>query len=203
MHDIIRRSRRGQGHRADCLAAGEARPRRAGRPLADPPNRPESRGQRGEVHVSGRSRRQGRRRSRRFRARHARDRSKRYRRGNGCRYHREDFRAFHPGGRVDHAALRRHRTRARDLPRSRRAHGGHGDRREPSQCRLDVSNVDCPLHSRPRRARRRRLRSPRGPYGSLPADRRLPNPSPANPRRSASRHAAARPKRAPVRMGIS
>ena len=65
-------------------------------------------------------------------------RGQRYRRRHGRGDHREDVRAIHPGRRVDHAPLRRHRTGACHMPRARRAHGRHGDRGEPAECGIDV-----------------------------------------------------------------
>ena len=63
MHDAVRRSGRGQGHRAHRVPPAQRAPRTVlGRSLADPPDRAESGRQRRQVHGAGRSRRQGRRR---------------------------------------------------------------------------------------------------------------------------------------------
>src|SRR5437588_836016 len=60
---------------------------------------------------------------------------------HGRGHDRQDLRALHSGGRVDHPALRRQRARAGHLPRARAAHGRQHQRRQPPAGRLDVSSA--------------------------------------------------------------
>ena len=72
---------------------------------------------------------------------------------------RHDLRGVQPGGRLDDAAVRRHRARADDFGHARQADGGADLGRERS--RAPGAPFTSPRHSRRRRWRRRRRRSRR------------------------------------------
>ncbi len=78
----------------------------------------------------------------------ARDRGARHRHRHVGRGHRAAVQALRAGRQLDHAALRRHRARARDRQAAVRADGRRDPRREPARPRLG-------LHRRTARAGRR------------------------------------------------
>ncbi|MCK7491109.1 MAG: hypothetical protein MZW92_04615 [Comamonadaceae bacterium] len=64
--------------------------------------------------------------------------------------------ALHAGRRVDHAALRRHRAGAVDLPRAGRADGRRGRRGQPARPRQHASGPSCRCRAAGGAGRRRR-----------------------------------------------